>query len=181
MLTDTEVDKLKEGRDKANDFIVRTKFKKWLEGLYVVNIIILTHLPQKQLAKLIKIDHINYLSNLIISFLWLLGAVPITQIEEEYMVFLPDCPPRYAEGGELRLNGMIKLLINNLFQFLSNEDIRDVIQTEINRYQPDYALIKRSVNELPGLVRRLSMDELIERQRAEKEGSRKDETKEEPK
>jgi hypothetical protein len=82
-------------------------------------------------------------------FIGELGAVPITQIsQKDYRVILLNCPPRYAEPEEFLLNGEIKLLIQKLLQFLSNEDVREVIQTEISRYQPDYVLI--SIDEMTG-------------------------------
>ena len=53
MLTETEIKKLMSpDRDKANDFIVRRKFKKWLDDLYVVFVIILRYLPEKQTKKI---------------------------------------------------------------------------------------------------------------------------------
>jgi len=148
MLTDTEIDKLQKtdsARDKANDFIVRTKLKKWLDGLFVVSVIILHYLPEKQLAKIVKYDHVNYLSNILTRFLWTAGAVPITKKNEyEYMAILPDGKQRYAEPDEIRLNGLIKLMINNLFQALSAEDVREVIKKEIDFHQPDYTLVKKA-------------------------------------
>lgn len=172
MLTDTEIEKLKEGRDKANDFIVRRKFKKWLDGLFVVSVYILNYLPQKQLEKLIERDHINNLIFILLFFLGISGAVPITQVNGEDVVIIPDRPQRYAEPEENLLRGEIKLLIYNLFTFLSNEDVREVIQTEIN-YQPDYVLEKRNA------PRRLSPEEAM--QRVKDLLSQKEEEKEEPK
>jgi len=148
MLTDTEIKKLQSTdavRDKANDFIVRTKLKKWLDGLFVVSVIILRYLPEKQLEKIVKYDHINYLFQILNRFLWTAGAKPIIQKNEvEYMAVLSDGTQRYASPDEIRLNGLIKLLINNLFQFLSAEDVREVIKKEIDFHQPDYTLVKKA-------------------------------------
>jgi hypothetical protein len=144
MLTDTEIEKLKDGRDKANDFIVRRKFKKWLAGLHVVNYAILRYLPQDQTRKLVKLEHIQNLIQLLVNFLGD-SAVPITQMNGEDMVIIPNQPDRYAEPEEQMLNGEIKRLVDDLFQFLSNEDVREVIQNELNHYQPDYVLEKREL------------------------------------
>jgi len=153
MLTDTEIEKLKKTdpvRDKANDFIVRRKFKKWLDGLFVVSAYILRYLPEKQLAKIIKYDHINQLSFILINFLWAAGAVPIIEKNDgNGVVVIPDHAPRPSTVDENRLNFLIKDLIEHLLYMLSAEDARSVIQHELDCHQPDYILVRRAFDEYP--------------------------------
>lgn len=154
MLTDTEVRKLEENhgaqvRDKANDFIVRRKFKKWLAGLYVVSYLILRHLPPKQIEKMVTLRHIQNLIYILEYFLWVAGAVPIIQTEHEEIVVIPDHAPREATSEESLINGEIKLHIHNLFQKLSSEDVRRVMQIELDHFQPDYILVRRAFDEYP--------------------------------
>ena len=153
MLTDTEIEKLKKNdpaRDKANDFIVRKKFKKWLDGLFVVSVIILQHLPTKQLVKIVKYDYVKQMGDILVKFLWVAGAVPLIKKNEyENVVVLPDHAPRSATVDENRLNCLIKDLIRRLFNMLSAEDVRSVMQQELNRYQPEYILVRRAFDEYP--------------------------------
>lgn len=148
MLTDREIEKL-DKRDpttsKANDYIVRRKFKKWLDGLYVVDVHILWHLPPRQLLKLIKYEHISHLANIIFTSLTILGAVPITQTREEgyYVVTLPNRPPRPADNYEVQLNEQITTLIFNLFGFLSSDDTYELTRDVISEKMPDYAIVKK--------------------------------------
>lgn len=161
MLTDTEIKKLQEdhgkkSRDKANDFIVRRKFKRWLAGLFVVAVYIVPKLPQRQLKKMITKDHIKHLIFILDLFLSIWGVVPLKHDIHGALVILPNRPPREATGEEALITGWLKHFIHNLFQHLSPEDVRDVMQWEINHYHPGYALTKREV-EGP-----LSMDKLLE-------------------
>lgn len=153
MLTDTEIEKLKkkdDPRDKANDFIVRRKFKKWLDGLFVVSGYILRYLPEKQLAKIIKYDHIDQLTFTLISFLLAAGAVPIIEKNDgSGVVVRSDHAPRASTVDENRLNSLIKDLIRQLFYMLSVEDVRIVIHQELDDYHPDHILAKRAFDEYP--------------------------------
>lgn len=165
MLTATEIEKLKKfDRDKANDFIVRRKFKKWLDNLTIVSGYILRFLPRRQLRRLIERRHINNLISVLLQFLAIGGAVPIVRkSEHEYLAIVPNHPPREANTEEIQIAGELKVLIFALFQFLSVEDVRDVIQTEISRHHPEYTLMKREVEG------KWSMDELLVQLNKEKE------------
>jgi hypothetical protein len=154
MLTATEIKKLEENhgarvRDKDNDFIVRRKFKKWLGALSVVAITVLMYLPPKQIKKIVTHYEINHLIYILEYFLCVAGAVPIIQTEHEMIVVIPEHAPREATTEESHINGMIKFHIHNLFQLLSSEDVRRVMQTELDHFQPDYILVRRAFDEYP--------------------------------
>lgn len=156
MLTDTEIEKLEQNnpRDRANDFIVRRKFKKWLDGLSVVFVIILRYLPERQTKKLITDSHIGYMSNILLHLFSIMAVPMVKKTEHEYTVVLPNRPPRRAEPGEINLrDNYIKPLIHGLFRHLSAEDVRDVIENELGRNMPDLILVKKAFAKYPSYVK----------------------------
>jgi len=153
MLTDKEVEKLKN-RDpatyKANDFIVRRKFQKWLDGLFVVSTIILRYLPERQLKRLTMHDHIIELGQILIQFLDIYGAVPIIQKSEwEHTVVIPNHAPRCADSNEIDASDQIMYLISMLFLRLSEQYVLKAMQEELDHYHPEYIIVKRAFDEYP--------------------------------
>jgi hypothetical protein len=143
MLTETEIKKLMSpDRDKANDFIVRKKFKKWLDDLYVVFVIILRYLPEKQTKKLIEHKHTIYMMDILLHLLSIL-TVPIIQNGKEYTAVDRYKAPRPATPEEISLRFDTKTMVHALFRHLSNEDVLDVMQAELDRNQPEYMIMKR--------------------------------------
>ena len=147
MLTDREIEKLMQTdspRDKDNDFIARRKFKKWLDGLFVVSVYILRYLPHRQLKKIITYHHIQEMIQILWSFVCIWGVVPIVQKDEHTYLALPrDSPPREAESIERLITGDLRLFILNLFTLMSAEDVREIMQTEVSRRHHDYVLKKK--------------------------------------
>lgn len=145
MLTETETTKLmSQGsiRDHANDFIVRKKFKKWLDDLHVVFLIILRYLPEKQTKKLIERKHIIDMMDILLHLLSIL-TVPIIQNGKEYTAVDRYRAPRPATPEEISLRFDTKTMVHALFRHLSSEDVLDVMQTELDRNQPEYMIINR--------------------------------------
>lgn len=145
MLTENETKKLMSSdsvRDNANDFIVRRKFKKWLDDLQVVFVIILRYLPEKQTKKLIEHKHIIYMMDILLHLLSIL-TVPIIQNGNEYTAADRYRAPRPATPEEIYLRHDTKTMVHALFMHLSNEDVLDVIQTELDRNLPEYMIVKR--------------------------------------
>jgi hypothetical protein len=144
MLTETEIKKLltpAPARDKSNDFIVRRKFKKWLDESDVVYYYILQHLPQKQVKKLVKREHIQHIMNILLCLLSTMTA-PMVQMGNEFKVIGQYSAPRLALQEEVHLRNDTKEMVLALFSHLSAEDVRGVIQTELEQHQPEYILAK---------------------------------------
>ena len=119
MLTDAEFEKLKktDPRDKSNDFIVRRKFQKWLAGLCYVSVIILHYLPEKQIKKIIKQEHILHLCNILLHLFSIMSVPMVQKSAHEYIAVVPYYPPRPATKEEiLMMDTFIKPLIYGLFR-----------------------------------------------------------------
>jgi hypothetical protein len=146
MLTDTETKKLMDRgpvRDKANDFIVRRKFKKWLDDLHIVFVVILGYLPDKQVKKLVNHKHIIDMMDILLHLLSTMTG-PIVEVRKnEFVLIRPYSPPVPATQEEVWIRGYTKTMALSLFRHLSPEDARDVIQTELSRNHPEYALKKK--------------------------------------
>ena len=141
MLTETEIKKLMSpDRDKANDFIVRKKFKKWLDDLYVVFVIILRYLPEKD--KKHEHKHTIYMMDILLHLLSIL-TVPIIQNGKEYTAVDRYKAPRPATPEEISLRFDTKTMVHALFRHLSNEDVLDVMQAELDRNQPEYMIVRK--------------------------------------
>lgn len=159
MLTETEMRKLEDNhdarvRDKSNDFIVRKKFTRWLDELDFVFNIILRYLPEKQTKKIITHHHIIQISNILLHVLSMMSVPMFQKSAHEYIAVVPYNPPRPATNEEIMMmNDFIKPLIQGLFRKLSDEEARNVIQTELNRNQPEYILVKRAFDEYPNLFK----------------------------
>lgn len=147
MLTETETKRLMqpgEPRDKMNDFIVRKKLAKWLDGLYVVFVIIFRYLPEKQLKKLITREHFRYLIDILLH-LFSISTVPMIKNGDEYIAVDRYRAPRPATQEEIYLNGYIKSMIHALFHHLSPEDAIAVMDEELARNHPEHMIrAKRS-------------------------------------
>lgn len=146
MLTENETKKLMvrgPTRDKANDFIVRRKFKKWLDGLHVVFVVILGYLPEKQVTKLVNYKHIHDMMDILLHLLSIMAGPIVETRKNEFVVIRPYSAPMPATPEEVYLRGYIKTMTLSLFRNLSAEDVRDVIQTELSRNQPEYTLKKK--------------------------------------
>lgn len=146
-LTEKERDRL-ENRDpatsKQNDFIVRRKFKRWLDELLGVSLYVIRYLPEKQLKKLIDYRHIQEMINLLYASLIIWGVVPIVQKDEHaYMSIMPDGTTHETDSIEIVMNGELRLFILNLFALMSASDVREIMQTEINRRHNDYVLVRK--------------------------------------
>ena len=88
--------------------------------------------------------------NILEYFLWIAGAVPVIQTDHhEKIVVIPNHAPRDATGEESIINEYIKFHIHNLFQLLSSEDVRRVMQMELDHFQPEYILVRRAFDEYP--------------------------------
>jgi len=146
MLTENETKKLMErgpNRDKSNDFIVRRKFKKWLDGLHVVFVVILGYLPEKQITKLVNYHHIEDMINILLRLLSIMTGPIIETRKNEFVMIRPYSPPIPATPEEVYLREDMKTMVLALFHHLSAEDVRDVIQKELTQNQPEYILKKR--------------------------------------
>jgi len=157
MLTDTELTKLANSgpiRDKANDYIVRKKFQKWLDGLPVVFGYILRYLPEKQIKRIITGSHIDYMINILLHLFSIMTVPMIKKNEYEHTAIPLGCPPRKAEKDEIVFRDCyLKPLIHALFRHLSAEDGREVMQTELSRNQPEYIIVKKAFDKYPSGVK----------------------------
>jgi len=147
MLTENETKKLMVRgpiRDKSNDFIVRRKFQKWLDGLHVVSVVILGYLPEKQVTKLMNYKHIHDMMNILLHLLSTMTGPLVETRKNEFVVIRPYSPPIPATQEEVYLRDYIKTMALALFRHLSAEDVRDVIQKELSRNQPEYTLKKKN-------------------------------------
>lgn len=141
MLTDKEMEKLKN-RDpatyKANDFIVRRKFKKWLDDIEYIEFI-LNHLPERQLKKIFADNIISDLFNLTKITLSVIGIPKIMNGD-----FVGATPPRQATAGELDRVKSLKKSIFDLCSLLSGEDAKEVINQIILDRGDQYRLIDKN-------------------------------------
>jgi len=142
MLTDTEMMKLANNgqvRDKANDYIVRKKFQKWLDGLPVVWGYIFRYLPERQIKRIITNNHIEYMINILLHLFSIMTVPMVKRNEHEYTALPVGYPPRKAEKEEIGFrDSYLKPLIHALFRHLSAEDGREV--------RPSSVEISRSIS-----------------------------------
>jgi len=157
MLTETELKKLANSgpvRDKANDYIVRKKLQRWLDGLPIVFAYILRYLPERQIKRIITNSHIINMADILLHLFSIMTVPMIRRNENEYTAVPLDHPPRIAEKEEIMFrDNYLKPLIYALFRHLSAEDVRAVMQVELSRNQPEYIIVKKAFEKYPSYVK----------------------------
>lgn len=157
MLTETELTKLANSapvRDKANDYIVRKKLQKWLDGLPIVYGYILRYLPERQIKRIITSRQILNMIDILLHLFSMMTVPMIKKNEYEYTAIPLSYPPRRAEKEEVIFrDSYLKPLLHALFRLLSAEDVREVMQAELSQNQPDYIIVKKAFDKYPSGIK----------------------------
>jgi hypothetical protein len=133
MLTELERDRLVNrekfsGHDRHNnDFVIRSKLKAWLEDIDDV-ILILKHLPHRQLEKMLIDDNVFGLFQVVTSLIHLLKFGRIEEIRGKFVVFDEIVSP----NKEIKVKG----------RYAVDEDLKRAI--EIGYFFGDIARISTS-------------------------------------